>query len=169
MRSAVCWTEQSALKLRYDPSLDPKGRGNHYIWEGGSGFGMRVYRTGRRTWICGTTVSDRQTGVQRSRFFTLGKIPDMSLKAARVAASEKLNAMHSGIDPRAGEEDARRAAEVTALAHTTLLQGIEYYVLNRNCSPRSKADLASTLNANLKDLMQTPLLEIETDMLAWGC
>jgi len=150
--------------------MDPKGRGNHYVWEGGTGFGMRVYRTGRRTWICGTTVSGRQAGGQRSRFFTLGKIPDMSLKVARVAASLKLNAMHSGIDPRAVEEksdeDAKRAAEVAALVHTTLLQAVEYYVVNRNCSPRSKADLASTLNANLADLMHTPLLEIDTDMLA---
>jgi hypothetical protein len=70
MRSAGRWTEQKALKYRYDPSLDPKCRGNHYVWEGGTGFGMRVYRTGRRTWICGTTASDRQAGVQRSRFFT---------------------------------------------------------------------------------------------------
>jgi len=171
MNSAGRWTEQEALKKRYDPSLDPKGRGNHYVWEGGTGFGMRVYRTGRRTWICGTTVSNRQAGLQRSRFFTLGKIPAMSLRAARAAASLKLGAMHSGVDPRAleekSDEEAQRAAEVTARARTTLLQAIEYYSANRNCSPRSKADLASTLNANLKDLMQMSLLEIDTDMLAY--
>ena len=170
MSSSGRWTEGKALKYRYDPSLDPGGQGNHYIWEGGTGFGMRLYRTGRRTWVCATTVSDRATGAQRSRFFTLGKIPDMSLKAARVAAGEKLDAMRSGIDPRAAEqtsaEEAKQAAEVAVLAHTTLLKGIEYYVANRNCSPRSKADLVSTLNANLKDLMETHLLAIDTDMLA---
>ena len=42
------WKE-SALKLGYRPALDPDGRGNHYQWELGCGFGMRLYRSGLRT------------------------------------------------------------------------------------------------------------------------
>jgi hypothetical protein len=55
-------------------------RGSYYLWEGGTGFGMRLYRSGRRTWVCATAITNRETGKHTSRFFTLGKIPDMSLK-----------------------------------------------------------------------------------------
>lgn len=169
MRSTGRWTEEAALKLRYDPALDPKGRGNHYIWEGGTGFGMRLYRSGRRTWVCATTVTISSTGKQTSRFFKLGNVLNTRLKTARVAATPKLNAMHAGIDPRAVDAESSRvtqqAAEAATLLQTTLLQAIGYYVENRNCAPRSKGDLQSTLNANLGDWMEKPFLEIDTNML----
>jgi integrase len=166
------WTEEGALKLRYRLRHDPKGRGNHYEWEGGTGFGMRVYRSGRRTWVCATTVTDRGTGRQRSRFFTLGQVGPMPLKDARIAAAEKLNAMRSGIDPRAAEKlaKANRGQEqqdsaARGLATTTLRQAMQYYVDNRNCAPISKSDLKSTLNANVSDWMDKPILDIDSVML----
>jgi len=108
MKSTGRWTEEAALKLRYDPALDPKGRGSYYIWEGGTGFGMRLYRSGRRIWVCATTVTIPGTGTQRSRFFKLGTVLDTPLKTARVAATHKLNAMRSSIDPRAVDAESSR-------------------------------------------------------------
>ena len=39
MSSNTRWTQESALRLKYQPALDPGSRGNHYLWEGGTGFG----------------------------------------------------------------------------------------------------------------------------------
>lgn len=49
--------------------------------------------------------------------------------------------------------------------HTTEDSALEYYVANRNCAPISKRCLASTLNANVPDWMNHPLLGIDTIML----
>jgi len=163
------WTEQAALKIHYDPNLDPKGNGSYYVWEGGTGFGMRLYRSGRRTWVCATTITNPETGKHTSRFFTLGKIPDTSLKTARVEASGKLGPMRSGKDPRQGEIEAaeveQKALAVEILAGTTLEQAIDFYVENRNCAPISKQDLKSTLRANVPDWMKKPLFDIDPVLL----
>jgi integrase len=159
------WTEQSAMKLRYDPQLDRGNRGSYYLWEGGTGFGMRLYRSGRRTWVCATTITNRETGKHTSRFFTLGKIPDMSLKSARVASSEKLGQMRSGKDPRQDENEAvelkRQTLVADKLSATTLADALEFYVENRNCAPVSKKDLKSTLKANVPDWMKKRLFDID--------
>ncbi len=54
------WTQgRDVPKLKYEPALDPKGRGWHYLWEGG-GFGMQVFLKGRRKWIqCGSRKNAR--------------------------------------------------------------------------------------------------------------
>jgi integrase len=166
------WTEERALKFRYEARRDIRGSGTYYVWEGGTGFGMRVYKSGRRTWVCASTLTDRCTGKQTSRFFTLGRIPEVSLKAARMSADEKLNALRSGVDPRAAQtavEEAKRHAqqkqEGQSLAATTFKAAIEFYVANRNCAPRSKSDLQYTLNANADDWMDLPLFDIDAVML----
>lgn len=145
MSAPTRWTQESALKLKYRPDLDPSGQGNHYVWEGGTGFGMRLYRTGRRTWVCGTTVTDKEAGKQVPRFFTVGLVGKMPLKDARIAAEGHLNTMRSGVDPRPAE-NARQEAE--GLAATTFEQAMMFYVENRNCAPISKQCLEDTLRAS---------------------
>jgi integrase len=51
------------------------------------------------------------------------------------------------------------------LRDTQLRTAIEYYITNRNCAPVSKSSLLSTLNANLTDWMDIPILSIDTTML----
>jgi integrase len=163
------WTEQSAMKLRYDAQLDRGSRGSYYLWEGGTGFGVRLYRSGRRTWVCASTITNRETGKHISRFFTLGRIPDMSLKSARVAAGQKLGQMRSGKDPRQDEiavvELREQSLAVERLSNTTLEDAIDFYVENRNCAPVSKKDLRSTLQANVPDWMKRRLFDIDPILL----
>jgi hypothetical protein len=160
--SEARWTEATVAKLRYDSQHDPGERGNYYRWEDGTGFGIRLYRSGRRKWVCGTSVTDRSTGKAKARFFTLGESPAMSLKQARVAASLKLNMMRSGVDPRATESQVSKT--IRALLGTTLKEAMEFYITNRNCAPISKCDLRSSLQ-NCSDWMDKPFLEIDSVML----
>lgn len=55
--------------------------------------------------------------------------------------------------------------ENSALADTPLKTAIDYYVAHRNCAPVSKSGLVSTLNANVSDWMDQPILSIDTTML----
>jgi integrase len=65
----------------------------------------------------------------------------------------------------------KRSAAVTCagnrstLRATPLRVAIAYYMANRNCAPISKSSLLSTLNANLPDWMDIPILSIDTTML----
>ena len=58
-----------------------------------------------------------------------------------------------------------RGYKPRTLRDTQLRAAIEYYITNRNCAPVSKSSLLSTLNANLADWMDIPILSIDTTML----
>lgn len=68
------------------------------------GFGLRVTRTGRKTWFC----MYRQNG--RLRRLTLGTYPTLTLADARDLAKQHLSAVVLGSDP-AAEKKADRLAE----------------------------------------------------------
>ena len=45
------WSQDRDVpKLRYQPELDPKNKGWHYLWEG-AGFVVQVFKTGKRHWM----------------------------------------------------------------------------------------------------------------------
>jgi hypothetical protein len=45
------WSQDRDVpKLRYQPELDSKNKGWHYLWEG-AGFGVQVSKTGKRHWM----------------------------------------------------------------------------------------------------------------------
>lgn len=166
MSGSTRWTQESALRFKYQPKLDQGARGNHYLWEGGTGFGMRLYRTGRRTWVCATTVTDKEASRQIPRFFTVGLVGVMPLKDARIAATQKLDAMRSGVDPRQAEKAEHEAEDQKkSLARVTFEKAMNFYVENRNCAPISKDSMVSTLRANAADWMQKSLFDITSIML----
>jgi integrase len=217
------WTQEHVRQLRYDPQKDPRGRGNHYLWEGRTGLGMRCYKSGHRTWVCATTVKDSTTQRPRAYFVCLGEVRRISLAAARRAAQAHLAALRGGLDPRAfpvrlgrgsgalaiaptmpesapapeppvprrtrprradlseSHPRSQRASDrrarkrtrarsrrspgrVRPIGETSLKHAIAFYVANRNCAPRSKRSLVSTLQ-NLRDWMRRPLLSIDAVML----
>jgi heme oxygenase len=44
----IRWTQdRDVAKLKYQSSLDPKGRGWHYVSEG-AGFGAQAFQNGKR-------------------------------------------------------------------------------------------------------------------------
>jgi len=70
-------------------------------------------------------------------------------------------------DASSGKRDAggTRASKPPTLRSTPLRAAIAYYMANRNCAPVSKRTLLSTLDANLPDWMDIPILSIDTTML----
>ncbi len=159
------WTQDRDVpKLKYEPALDPKGRGWHYLWEGG-GFGMQVFQTGRRKWIqCGSRKNAR-TARWTSYFRALGDVERIKLADAR-AQGERIR-----VESRELRDDQALAAEqlakqeIAALANTSLRDALTYYLDNRNCAPVSKSQLSSTLTRHLSDWMKTPVLAIDAPML----
>jgi integrase len=78
--------------------------GAQYAWDDDlAGFGVRVYPTGRKSYV----VTYRHDG--RQRFFTLGRVGPMTFHEARIRALEVLAAVGRGGDP-GGERMAYREA-----------------------------------------------------------
>ena len=94
-------------------ALKPKAP-RYEVWEdGGTGFGLRVAPSGRRSWI----FMYRYRG--RPRRMTLGTYPALSLADARVAFAETKRKAETGKDPGAeivrARRDERRAETVDEL------------------------------------------------------
>jgi integrase len=170
------WTQDRDVpKLRYDRARDPKGRGWHYIWEGG-GFGVQLFASGARKWVQCGNAWDPTRGKRRSYFRALGSLDAVKIADARAAAGRvKADAKDGGDskDQKSNQmPDLQSSAlpptgsrPVVTLADTTLDQAIKYYVDNRNCAPTSKATLEQLVRKHLADWMQRPLLTIDTIML----
>lgn len=159
------WTQDRDIpKLRYQPALDPKGRGWHYLWEGG-GFGMQVYLKGRRKYIqCGSRKNAR-TNRWSSYFRSLGNVDRVKLAEARAIGERIRVELREARDEEALAAAEAARAEITALANTPLRDAMAYYVTNRNCAPVSKSLLQQILNTHLGDWMKLPLLSIDAPML----
>jgi integrase len=162
------WTsEERALRaLRYDPAKDPHGRGDHYVFEGDSGFGGRVYKSGWRTWQQAGMCRDPDTGKRRTTFIECGQIGTTSMRDARlVAAAVKIELAH-GINRNSVKREARADKhEVQTLADTSLRDAMKFWNENRNCAPSSKATLHSLMTSNFGALLDRPLLDITTTEL----
>lgn len=78
------------LKIK---SLKAKKERITYWCEGLAGFGIRVSKKGRKTWIYMYRFNNK------SRMMTLGKYPKMSLSEARMAYSESIHQVQMEIDP----------------------------------------------------------------------
>jgi hypothetical protein len=78
------------------------------------GFGLRVSRTGRKTWFCMYRAGGRL------RRYTLGTYPNLSLADARAKAKASLHAAAQGRNPAADKKADRLAETVSELALTYL-------------------------------------------------
>lgn len=174
------WTQDRDVpKLRYDRARDPKGRGWHYIWEGG-GFGVQVFASGARKWVQCGNAWDPTRRKRRPYFRALGSLDAVKLADARAASGRVKADAKDGLDskneksnetrhPQSSPLQATDERPVIALAETTLDDAIKYYVDNRNCAPSSKATLEQLLRKHLVDWMKRPLLAIDTIMLQHRC
>ena len=160
------WTQDRDLpKLKYQAEKDPRGRGWHYIWEGG-GFGVQVFVTGKRKWMqCGSR-KDARTGKWKSYFHSLGDVDSMKLSDARSHAARVKSELREGIDSREKrQQEETQAKEQNTLADTSLRDALAYYIANRNCAPSSKKSMGSVLRKHLAGWMSKPLLSIDATML----
>lgn len=84
------------------------GSGGCYLWDSEVlGFGLRIYPTGRKSFVITYHFRGRQ------RFFTLGRYGEMTLQQARAEALQLLGRCRKGDDP-AGERHADRIAPTMA-------------------------------------------------------
>jgi integrase len=179
------WTQDRDVpKLSYHPALDPKGRGWHYVWEAG-GFGVQVFKTGRRKWLQCGSARDPLTGKWNSYFRSLGdvadiKLADARLEGARVKAHARRSLRRNNTAPALSEVHAaggprfmpignpRSPAELQTdleLANSSLEDVLRYYEANRNCAPVSKSAMASLVRRHLSMWMNNPILTIDATML----
>ena len=110
------------------------------------GFGLEVYRSGRRTWFVQRDVG----GKTRSR--KVGSYPECTPDTARKWAAEILLEMGRGVDPNARERE-EKASE------TTLAEAIEWHVAAmqaKDCAPRSIECMREDTARHLGDWMARP-------------
>lgn len=102
-KSAVKLTKRVVDAARYD-----RKSGAQYVWDSLlTGFGLRLYRSGRKVFV----VVYRASGVQR--FLTLGRHGELTPDQARDLAAEVLLRVRQGGDP-SGERQAYREAPTMA-------------------------------------------------------
>jgi integrase len=101
-------TAQKVKAVRYDPA----GGGKQVIYDGGElpGFGLRVYPSGRKSYVLRYRLASGRT-----RDLTLGATDVLSLAQARQLARDALLAIRQGEDPTGDRRDARQANTVADL------------------------------------------------------
>ena len=88
-----------------------KGPGGCYLWDTElAGFGLRIYPTGRKSFV----VTYRAKG--RQRFYTLGAYGVVTPHQARTEALEMLGKVRRGEDPAGDRLSAKRAPTMADLA-----------------------------------------------------
>ncbi|MEO1087015.1 MAG: integrase arm-type DNA-binding domain-containing protein, partial [Acidobacteriota bacterium] len=75
-----------------------------------AGFGLRIYPTGRKSFL----ITYRAKG--RQRFYTLGRFGELTVQQARAEALETLGRARKGADPSGARREARRAPKMEDLA-----------------------------------------------------
>jgi integrase len=114
MRSTVNITKTVVEKM----SFERKNNAADYRWDNQiKGFGVRVYPTGRKSFV----VSYRNSGGQK-RFHTLGNFGVLTVDQARRMAKERLAEVLNGNDPQADREAKRTASTVSDLCDRYLEQ-----------------------------------------------
>lgn len=91
------------------------GETRRIVWSGDPGFGLRVYPSGRKSWVYQFRMDGRP-----SRMITLGRCPRMSLADARQAVEAAKDAVEHGTDP-ADAHMAEKAAERAAMTVKALM------------------------------------------------
>src|SRR5271166_3971340 len=174
------WSQDRDVpKLKYEPARDPKGRGWHYVWEAG-GFGVQVFKSGKRKWMQCGSLKDPLNGKWKSYFRPLGDVADIKLPDARAegwrikadarrpvalrrddaapAPSEVVQA--SGLSRFMPIGKPRSLADLASdleLANSSLEEVLRYYEANRNCAPVSKSSMASLVRRHLSMWMSEPI------------
>jgi len=82
-------TKRTVDALTYD-----RKSGGKYAWDDDlAGFGVRVYPTGRKSFVVGYRADGRQ------RFLTVGRVGELTMHEARTKAMEVLASVRRGSDP----------------------------------------------------------------------
>ena len=103
-------TKRGVDAARYPDSATVPANKTHYLWDSEvAGFGLRVYPSGRKSFL----VTYRTRGKQR--FFTLGRFGELTVQQARTEAQQLLARARQGEDPAAERLRYRKAPTVKDL------------------------------------------------------
>jgi len=95
-RSEVRLTKTVVDAEKYGKGRIDKGQGKnlHVLWDSViSGFGIRVYPSGKKSWLIKYRIAGRQ------RIMNLGNYPPMTIDEARKRAHAALVSIENGVDP----------------------------------------------------------------------
>lgn len=119
------------------------------------GFGLKVSPSGRVSFIAEGRI--RTTSSSRTRRFTLGTYPALTVARARELATERLSLMQQGIDP----VEAQREAQEQEVARSQSLQDIFLAFLRaREHAPKTKADYVNTVKLVFRDWLDQPIRSV---------
>ncbi len=104
-----------------------EGPGGCYLWDTEmAGFGLRIYPTGRKSFVVSYWINGRR------RFYTLGRYGRITLPQARDAAMEVFLKVHRGEDPSANRQAASQAPTVADLADRHIKDHAKIKTKNRS-------------------------------------
>ncbi|MCR9148488.1 MAG: integrase arm-type DNA-binding domain-containing protein, partial [Rhodobacteraceae bacterium] len=122
------------LTKRFVEALEIRDR-DYLVWDGGMrGFGVRIYPSGKRTYLV-----QYRTG-RRTRRVTIGQHGVLTAEEARKLARQFLGDVARGSDPSAMRQAKRRAPTVAGLCDRFL----EEYV-DEHCKPTTARDYRSII------------------------
>jgi integrase len=133
-------------------------RGETFLWDDDlRGFGLRVYASGRRTFVVQYRLRGRRGG--RTRRIVLGEYGKITADEARKRAVKVLAAVDDGHDPAAERDEARNALTVSDLADLYLAEGP---AAKPNKRPSSWATDRSNIESHVKPLLGRKLAKALT-------
>jgi integrase len=122
-----------------------------------AGFGVRVRRGGKRTWIAQYRIGSKQRRV------TLGTTDTLDPDEARRRAKSVMGAVHNGDDPQSRKAEARARASITM--GTMVANYLEHFAAQR-LRPKTLAETRRYLNVSWKPLHGLGLGQIDRRAVA---
>jgi integrase len=111
------------ITKRLVDSLKPTGQ-DHFVWDDTlAGFGVRVQRTGARSYVVKYRAGSGRGAPTRR--VTLGRVGTLTSDEARILARKMLGAVAHGNDPAAAKAAERRASTLRELADIFLAEHVE--------------------------------------------
>lgn len=140
-------TNRAIEALRHDPNGSP--RQVHYDGKDVPGFGVRVYPSGRKTFV----LQYRPAGSSGPRWLVLGPYGVLTLDQARTAAKKALHDARHGVDPIAVKRERKRGETVKDLAELFITREVAHYKTAVEAERRIRKHVIGTLGARrVKDV-----------------
>lgn len=141
------------LTKSYVDKLIPPKRAYDLHWdEQDRGFGLRITKDGKRTYIVQGRINGKEARI------TIGAHGVFTPDQARDAARELLRSMRLGIDPRAVAKE--KAAETV-----TLRVVADAYKRDRQLKDSSKAEIERHVTTTFETWLRKPVAGISRDMV----
>lgn len=138
-------------------SLQGVERSAPAMFADGEGLGIRASKQGQLSWVFSYRLGGRGTKLER---LTLGRYPDLTLKAAREKREQCRQWLAGGLDPRTETE----LTSLETMKPVTVKDAIEYWLINYARNKRGDEDLLRAQLAKhiYPKIGQYPLSRTET-------